>query len=275
MIHSIDYYSFTIPHEFPQIMSIQEKNRECVKTFLSVCDLEPMLGFKLEDWTPEIGLRQYQVRLRHASLDICLSFGSVNAHIFVECAGKACNNLDALDALEQVIAATHERATRIDFAVDIECDTDPSEFTAFRKNKSFKSSGEIRSPSGRTSYVGGRASDRMARVYRYEPPHPRARFLRVEAEFKHAAAKAAAGRVGTQTLAALSLDAHSSFQWSHPAWTPENINTSKIAYKVYRPENAATVRWLYGDVVTALSKAIKAELIDFDEWLNFVREGLF
>lgn len=274
MLYSIDYYSFTIRYEFPSTMKIQEKNRECIKAFLSVGKLQNIIPFKLDDWTPETGARQYQVRLRHNSLDICLSYGSINAHIFVECAGKACNNLDALDALVSLIEATSSRATRIDFAVDIECDTDPRDFVEMRGGTAFKSSGEIRTPSGRTNYVGGRSSDRMARVYRYEPPHPRAGFLRVEAEYKHAAAKASSGHLISKGLSQTCLDAHSPFQWAHPDWTPGNVNASKISYKAYRPENASTIRWLYGDVISALSKAVKAGLIDFEEWLKIAREGL-
>lgn len=275
MIHSIDYYSFTIPHEFPSIMKIEEKSHEAIRIFSLVCHEMSMFRMPLEAWKPETGARQYQVRLRHETTDITISFGSVNAHLFIECAGKACNTLDAINALLPLIENTLSRATRIDFAVDIFTDCDPRDFSASRNSTSFKSSGEVRTPSGRTNYVGGRASDRMARVYRYEPPHPRSEYLRVEAEYKHDAAKAAAQHLIAFGLPQASLDAHSPFQWTHATWTPENAHSSKIPYKAYRPDNASTVRWLYGDVVTALSKAIKAGLVDLDEWLEFLREGLF
>ena len=274
MIHSIDYYSFTIPHEFPPVMSILEKNREAIEKFVKVCNLSEIFPVRPEEWTPETGARQYQVRLRHSAIDITLSYGSVNAHVFVECAGKSCNNLDAVNALDAIIKATCDRATRIDFAVDIETDADPISFSAFRNSPSFKSSGQIISPTGRTGYVGGRKSDRMARVYRYEPPHPRSKFLRVEAEYKHNAAKSAAKHYLEVGLVQASIDAHSPFQWLSAAWTPEVVSSSKIAYKAYRPDNASTVRWLYGDVITALSKAVKSGIVDFEEWLKKAREGL-
>jgi len=275
MIHSIDYYSFTIPYEFPTNIKIEEKCRLAIKKFVSHCGLSDTGFLRREAWEIESGARQYQIRLRHSSLDICVSFGQVNAHIFVECAGKACNNLDALDVLDKIIETTMERTTRIDFAVDLLTDCDPREFIAQRGGSAFKSSGEIRTPSGRTNYIGSRSGDRMARVYRYEPPHPRASFLRVEAEYKHAAAKAAARHFITNGHSQACLDAHSPFQWKHAAWTPEDTTSSKIPYTAYRPDNASTVRWLYGDVVTALSKAVKAGLVDFEVWVNFVREGLF
>lgn len=275
MIYSIDYYSFTIPYEFPSNITIKDKNNLAIAKILDTCKLRFIGYFSSGDWLVETGARQYQVRLRHKTVDICISFGSINAHIFVECAGKACNNLDALDALVPIIKATADRTSRIDFAVDILTDCDPREFVAQREGTAFKSSGEIRSPAGRTNYIGSRTSDRMARVYRYEPPHPRASYLRVEAEYKHAAAKAASRHFTNKDVSIACLDAHTPFQWKHPAWTPENLTSSKIPYKAYRPDNASTIRWLYGDVVTALSKAVKEGLVDFEEWVNFVREGLF
>jgi hypothetical protein len=97
----------------------------------------------------------------------------------------------------------------------------------------------------------------------------------VEAEYKHDAAKSASKHYIETGLIKASLDAHQAFQWKHAAWTPEIVGASKIPYTAYRPDNASTVRWLYGDVVTALSKAVKTGLVDFDAWVNFVREGLF
>lgn len=275
MFYKIDYYSFTILFELPSVARREEKINLVLKTFVSVCNLQPEHFGNALLYSLEQGARQYQYRLRHLSTEVALSFGGINPHILVELAGKACDTFDAADLLYPLISNTAERTTRIDFAVDIDTTEDPRAFSAFRNSKAFKSSGEQRTPSGRTNYVGGRKGQRMARVYRYEPPHPRSHLLRVEAEYKGNAAKAAAGHLLEVGLQQACLDAHSPFQWASPAWSPEDGNGIKIPYKAYRPENAATVRWLYGDVVTALSKALKKGLIDWDEWLKFVRKEVF
>lgn len=274
MFYSIDYYAMTIPIRSPIGDFGHETLLATIKAFISFFDFQPEYYELPGSWGIEAGTRPYSTRLRHSVTDVCLSVGNANAHIYVEFAGKACNNYDAKGELDDIITRSVLRVSRIDFAVDIITKVDPREFSAQRKNKSFKSSGEKRSPSGRTNYVGGRTSERMARVYRYEPPHPRSQYLRVEAEYKGSAGKAAAKHYLEVGLQRASLDAHSAFGWSHSDWTPEDESSGKIPYKTYRPENASTVRWLYGDVVTALLKAVEKGLVDFDEWLEFVREGL-
>lgn len=274
MYYSIDYYAFTIPIRSPIGDFGHETLLFAVKAFTSYLDLSDDIWTRPAAWGIEGGTRPYSVRMRHSITDVTLSLGNANAHIYVELAGKACASLDGKGDLNDWIQRTVERTSRIDFAVDIDCEADPRDFANERSNKSFKSSGEKRTPSGRTNYVGGRTSERMARVYRYEPPHPRSGLLRVEAEYKGLAAKASVSHFLQVGLEQACLDAHTPFGWTHAAWTQGDRASRKIEYKTYRPENASTVRWLYGDVVTALLKATKNNLIDFEEWLTFVREGL-
>ena len=269
MYYSIDYYSYTIPTERPfdegMFFTHEEDVKKAFLSSITALQSNPLLQ---DNWTHESASRFYQHRLRHDATGIALSYGKTNAHILVEFSGFTCNNLDAEGILDNVIQQTHSRCSRIDFAVDIECTTDPKEFIEQRGNKSFKSSGNKISPSGRTYYLGGRTSERMARVYRYNAPHPRSHLLRVEAEYKGDAAKAAAEHLCTSTLQQTCMDAHKPFSWEHPDWEEGGFSSHKIAYKAYNPQNASTVRWLYGDVITALRKAVKAELIDFDDWLK-------
>lgn len=264
----------TIPIRSPIGEFGHETLLSTIKAFVSFFNLQSEYYEIPASWGVESGTRPYSTRLRHSITDVCLSVGNANAHIYVEFAGKACSNYDAQGGLGDIIKRSSNRVSRIDFAVDILSDVDPRDFSEQRTNKSFKSSGNKRTPSGRTEYVGGRTSERMARVYRYESPHPRSHLLRVEAEYKGDAGKAAAKHYLEVGLQQASLDAHQAFGWKHPAWSQENESQGKIPYKTYRPENASTVRWLYGDVVTALLKSVQKGLIDFDEWLAFVREGL-
>jgi hypothetical protein len=241
-----------------------------IKVFLSSISELSHIGFVSSEWQHENALRFYQHRLRHVSSDVTIAYGETNNHLFVELAGKACNNLDATDILQPLIAATYGRCSRIDFAVDIECKTPPKEFIEQRGNQSFKSSGNKYSPTGGTEYIGGRTSERMARVYRYYEPHPRSAFLRVEAEYKGDAAKVAAKHFASSGLLKACVDAHYPFKWEHEQWKPDDRAT-KMPYKSYNPSNANTIRWLYGDVITALRKAIKADVIDLDEWLKVLK----
>jgi len=274
MDYSIDYFAMTIPIRSPIGVFGHETILSTVKAFTSYFHLEDDIHSACGKWGIEAGKFPYTARLRHSITDVCLSVGNTNAHIYVEFAGKSCNTFEAQGGLDDIIQRSTDRVSRIDFAVDILTGIDPREFSEQRTNKSFKSSGNKRTPSGRTEYVGGRTSERMARVYRYEPPHPRAHLLRVEAEYKGIAAKTASKHYLEVGLQQAALDAHQAFGWTHPVWKPDIETGGKIAYKAYRPDNASTVRWLYGDVVTALSKAIKKDLINLDEWLDFLQKSL-
>jgi len=276
MIYSIDYYSYTIPTERPFTEGMFYDDRDSViNTFRTSIPSEEFRDKLDDEWEHESGGRFYQHRLRHGATDIALSYGKTNSHVFIEFDGKACNVLEASDVLLPIIHNTFARCSRVDFAVDIECQTPPSEFIASRDNRSFKSSGNKYSPSGGTEYIGGRTSERMARVYRYYQPHPRSHLLRVEAEYKGDAAKAAAEYLSAHSIQETCLSAHSVFKWRHSEWQPETPAAPKITFRAYMPNDANTVRWLYGDVITALRKAIKGDLIDFEEWLKTLQKGLF
>lgn len=227
-----------------------------------------------DNWEAENAKGFYTTRLRHSPSNVALSYGTVNSHIFVEFAGQACANLDSVELLNTIIERTHLRATRIDFAVDIKTDIAPKVFIEARSNKSFKSSGNKYSPSGETEYLGGRSSERMARVYRYHAPHPRHEYLRIETEYKGEAAKVAAKHLAETNVQQACLDAHHPFGWTHNVWNAGELTSTRIPYRAYRPNNASTLVWLYGTVVTSLRKATQEGILDIEEWLKFLRESL-
>lgn len=268
MYPSIDYYAFTIPIRAPFGEIDHESIAFAVNSFVSLISQDHAHKFGVGSWGVEQAKGFYTLRLRHEVSGVALSIGSVNPHVFCELSGRACNNLDAIDQLIPLIRVSHVHCSRIDFAIDIETDEEPERFSALRNGRAFKSNGTINSPSGTTCYFGSRSSERMARVYRYKEPHPRAKFLRVEAEYKGSAAKTAAEHLLETSLFQACLDAHQPFGWNHPDWNPNNFTGEKIAYKSYNPSNASTVRWLYGDVITALRKAISEGLVELDDWLN-------
>lgn len=275
MIHLIDYYSFTIPVERVWENFPFHLNRDFViDHFIRCFEDTALLPTSADDWCTEKGRGFYFWRIRCSTLDATLSFGGVNQHILVECAGLACANLDSINALMGLIHRTADLATRIDFAVDIETDTLPPDFCEQRGESHFSAGGNITSGRGITNYVGGRQSDRMARVYRYFPPHPRSAYLRVEAEYKRGAAKAAAKALDGADLVDVSLSVHAPFKWSHPDWKWLDGTTARLTYRHGGRDEAGSVHWLYGTVISAVTKAANNGLIDFEEWLKTLRSGL-
>jgi hypothetical protein len=275
MIHLIDYYAFTIPLERAWEEHMFHLNRDFViARFLTYIPSCPVLSADEDEWCVEKGRGFYFWRLRHNASDVTLSFGGVNPHIFVELAGQACANLDSVDQLIPLIQKTCETTTRIDFAVDIETDVSPPAFVDKRGDTAFSAAGMIASGRGVTNYIGGRTSERMARVYRYNEPHPRARYLRVEVEYKRGAARAASALLLDRPLIDVSLSAHAPFKWQHAVWQPESQTTERLTYRHGGRNEAGSVAWLYSTVISAVQKASNNGLIDFDEWLETLRKGL-
>jgi len=269
--YKIDYYAFTIPtdHIFEGVND--EICKQVVQSFISISPglFQPILqaeAFKIERAT---GF--YTYRLRHEHTGIAISFGSVNAHLFVELSGKTCDNFDSVNALQPLIQSTCSRATRIDIAADFECKISPVDFAEERNKKRWKYAPFYPSASGETVYIGSRSGERMARVYRYNAPHPRAHFLRVECEYKGDAAKALAS-LPTLLNCKNAFDVASApFGFTHPLFLEVREEVAKLPYRKNSEKNKNTVAWLYGAVISAMRKALAEDVVDFEEW----RETLF
>jgi hypothetical protein len=274
MFHKIDYYAFTIPARlaFNEVTDeIQEFVQSTFSSLLPTGDIQTTLE---TSWSIERAKGFYSHRLRHEQTGIALSFGTINAHVYCELSGKACDCLESANILSPLIASTAPRCSRIDFAVDFVTDIRPEEFSVFRNDTRWKYVSHIVSASGTTDYVGSRTGERMARVYRYNPPHPRAGMLRIEAEYKGDAAKALVRELESRPLNEVCLAAHAPFGWSHAIWNTGEIDAVKIPYSAHSPDNAATVRWLYGVVASSVRKAIQDGLIDWKSFEVLITEGI-
>jgi hypothetical protein len=274
MHHKIDYYAFTTPARLA-FSEVTNEIQEFVRaTFTSLLIGENLLKSYENGWSVERAKGFYSHRLRHEASGTALSFGTINAHVYVELSGKTCDYLESSGALAALIEKTGERASRIDFAVDIDTDRPVDEFTYHRNEKRWKFVSHIVSASGTTDYVGSRTGERMARVYRYNPPHPRSALLRVEAEYKGDAAKAIVKELQGRSLEDVCMAAHAPFGWYHPCWKANDIQAVKVPYSAHNPDNAATVRWLYGVVASSLINAIRNGLIEWEAFENLVKMGI-
>jgi hypothetical protein len=93
----------------------------------------------------------------------------------------------------------------------------------------------------------------------------------MEAEYKGDAAKVMSKLVTEKAIPQACMVAHAPFMWEHSDWIDAGEVAEKLPYKAYNPSNASTLRWLYGDVITAIRKAIDNDLLDLDDWLCKLR----
>lgn len=191
-------------------------------------------------------------------------FGGKANHILFELPGTTCQALRDVGLLDQVLREAADRLTRLDLAVDIPGGCSPREFVAAGYNARFKSYTEIVSAEGETEYVGSMKSERYARVYRYNEPHPRAGTLRVEHVFRSDYAKAAGQMIVSDGLLAAADASGNTWGWQAADWQPAGLTDGKVrAHRADRHE-PGRVRWLHKVCIPALVKAEREGLIDLD-----------
>lgn len=190
-------------------------------------------------------------------------------HCCVEISGVGCERLITTEKLGRVLAAVSERITRIDIATDIETGTRPSEFVGQLNHARMTARGFQKSKTGETCYVGSQKSDRYARVYRYEPPHPRAKLLRVECVFRREQAKIAAKYCVDKGVDAAAAACTAVFGFTHRDWAP--LDSGFLFESTVKGDRAQgkTVFWLATSAASAFKRLVASgEIIDGQAFLD-------
>lgn len=195
------------------------------------------------------------------------------SHMTVEVSGQGCENLIERGLLNALLEQVQGRVTRIDVACDIETEVTPTTFVAQMAHERMRASGFQKSESGETCYIGSQKSERYARVYRYNPPHPRAHLLRVEHVFRKDYAKSVAKACASAALEDVAQSAGKAFGWAHGAWQP--TSTQDVDLSIVAAERAAgkTVYWLVHSAAPAFQRLVADGTIKDPE--RFVREYFF
>lgn len=178
-------------------------------------------------------------------------------HMTVEISGQGCENLIERGLLQALVENVHERCTRIDIACDIETSTRPTAFVEIVSHERMRASGRQVSESGETCYVGSQKSDRYARVYRYNDPHPRAHLLRIEHVFRKGYAKSVAKACAGASLAVIAASAGKAFGWAHHEWKPEASANADLSVVAAERQAGKTVYWLVHAVAPAFRRLVQ------------------
>lgn len=195
-------------------------------------------------------------------------FEGHNSVSLVQIAGKGCSILREQGVLSDVLLDWNDRLTRLDIAVDIECDITPDDFALTRKQNRFKISERHDKGSGLTTYVGSPDSDRFARVYRYNPPDPRHNKLRVEYELCDEQAKLIAKRIIETDILHVAEELGNTFGWLHEVYVPSSA-VSKSPTPRRNSAKGGTIHWLYKQVLPSLRKI--AEMGELETLIGFDR----
>lgn len=214
---------------------------------------------KLDFETLLSGRAPYQFSIAGKGLRV---YFDLKGDALFELSGEGCDILHHAGLLRPIVMGNKTSITRVDFAVDMECDTRPPEFTA-ATTRPRRTMSHVISDTGETVYVGSMKSPRFARVYRYDGEHERAGLLRAEHVFRGNDAFLFAQHwinVGDTRAAA---DCGVTYGWTHPVWTPENGEIIKAWRRERR--DAKIHRWLTEQVAPGLSRAIREGRITPEE----------
>jgi hypothetical protein len=225
-----------------------------------------LIGSPILEWQAGRGFYTHSIRDPRTLVSINWSAG--NPYAQCELSGSACDVVLNTITAAELAQCANGRATRIDLAVDILCDLSPQEFCRSGYSPRILSSSHIETPSGKTSYIGSRKGERMARVYRFNPPHPREKLLRIEVELKGDAAKMVCEEMKVSEFRTLVMMANRTFAWQNPIWNEGKVMVSKIPARPYDREGSETLMWIEKQVRPALIRAWHEGLLQLPRWLN-------
>lgn len=268
MYPKIDYLSFTV-----HIGSMKEVLPTRLALHIREWAAEnasPLIDMLIDhhNFTALPGRAPYAQHWQREDGALSIFAGTQREEILFEIGGVGCSKLEEQGVLMPLLGVIHERLTRIDITADIATDTAPDVFAEQRAVKRFKSGGERTSPSGHTVYIGSKSSERFAKVYRYNAPHPRAALLRVEHTLKRKEARSAALLVLQNGIDDVLAMCGRSFGWSHPDWKPMEISPDRLPTIEKEHGTKSTVFWLNAQVVPALVKAQRTGKLDVEAWLR-------
>lgn len=254
MFTHIDWLSFTFKFDNSELTNDQEASERVFDEMDYRIDgwLDTLGGGG--EWKFAKGRKPYSISLKSQDDGVTLYWNWKLDHFLVEISGKGCERIFANGEGQHVLRAVRGRVTRLDLAVDMECKTNPIDFAKSRSNQRFKSYEEKVSETGTTYYVGAETSNRFARVYRYNEPHPRAHLLRAEHVFRAEDAKAMLESLLDNGLDTAAKQCEMIFGWTHEAWTPDVQEAEKLSAHRASRDVSQTVFWLYETVAPALAR---------------------
>jgi len=260
-IPRVDWLSFTIPVPISADYGLHKKR---IVHYLA--EAVPELP-SMEDSLPRpIGGRPPYNTLVSNGDGISVLLNPIVAHALCEVSGRGCTALGHDNIVSMLYRYNViQRLTRLDLALDIETPTRPREVLAAGLSARFTSHRIAVSESGETVYIGSPQSDRMVRVYRYEPPHDRAHLLRFEYVLRRDAAKAGADDMLQYGIEHTIGGLERMYDWKHP-----DARQYRIDRRLTTPRNdkGAVTRlwWLRTQVLPAMHDMERAGVLPPSFW---------
>jgi len=266
----IDWLSFTLDRKEP-IVSVMGLDQEARELLRRTSNEHKTYIYDGQGFDRCGGRAPYSFALARADGGVRLFGGGPQTGVLYELSGRACEGIRSGAAAASFITPIVDRITRMDYAVDVRCETRPSVFANARTHQGFRSISFIQSSTGETVYVGSPKSDRFCRVYRYNPPHPRNALIRIEFVFRRKLAKdAARALLNAPNEPHFVAQLGNTYGWSHPIWQPGEKTDERVKASILTRADEDTVAWLYKQVAPAVRRLLSQDALDLAHWLEYI-----
>lgn len=267
MIHKVDWFSFTYESgPVPDVNIHKFRN-------LLLERLPDYINKEYVDFDSGVKRKGFSVGAALGKHTYC--FMATNGLILIEHTGQGCTLLETEGLLMDLIAQRADRATRLDIATDMLTEVRPKEFIAVMGGGKTQTRASMESPTGDTEYVGSQKSDRWCKVYRYNPPHPRSKFLRIEYTYKGKEAKLACEQLTQVGLDEFAIMSGNRYKWGHECYKPHEGATDAIL-GAWRPDRkqGKTARWLLSQAAPAMARMLHEGELTWDDFNSEVQKTL-
>lgn len=268
MIHKIDWFSFTFESGPVPDVSIHKFRKILVER------LPDYIDKKYVDFDGAVKRKGFSAGAAIGKHTYC--YLATSGLILIEHTGQGCTLLEREGLLLDLIGQYADRATRLDVATDILTTfTQPSEFCEKMGGGKTQTRGSIVSPTGATEYIGSQKSDRWCKVYRYNPPHPRSGYLRIEYTYKGKEAKLACEQLVQVGVDEFAIISGNRYKWGHECYKPHE-GASEAVLAAHRPDRkqGKTARWLLVQAAPAMAKMIHEGELTWDDFNSEVQKRL-
>lgn len=269
MHRKIDWYSCT----FKRWDSWQPDH--LLRKWAALSDLRAIVGDTLMQpfyelaWDEMPGRAPFAISIGADEGGIRIFGGEKVDYWLLEVSGRGCDHLRAWLMLKHIIDATSERVTRLDIACDLPGGPTPDEFVSAGYSGRIKAHSRMQSKTGTTHYVGSPKSDRFARVYSYDKPHPRAGVTRVEMVLRKKYARGLLEQTSASEIEFIADSIGNAFDWKHSVWTEAASEAAPLSVPSPDRRTGATEKWLISQAAPAFQRLVKEGAInDPVKWLS-------
>lgn len=232
-----------------------------------------------DDFTQGDKQPRYTLSLRDGLTGVQFGVGGTTETIRLDASGVPCERLrgmvyaDGSTALDRVILATNQNTTRLDICADFDHPVPPHFI--------WENSGTIRikagafefSETGWTYYVGSRGSDRFAKIYLYESPHPRCKQTRVEYQLRDDYANAARESLSNgETLERLYKRTTNTFGVRLVQEILDTGDYGKFTASRAKNPDPDTLKWAWDTCFPALVRLVRDGDFNIELYAQAVRE---